>query len=91
MKVDAIRECKGNKDKEDGKGSATNKPESLALREPDHEVVRKREDPDMQDYLETGRTTESISALKTGNVDHPQKLCYHLGCKEHIKATGPKQ
>ena len=49
MKVDAIRECKGNEEKEDGQGSTTNKPESLAMREPDHEVVRMKEDPDTQD------------------------------------------
>ena len=75
----------------DDKGSATNKPEILALREPDHEVVRMKEDPDTQDYWETGRTTESASAPKTGNVDHPHKLCYHLSRKGHIKATGPKR
>ena len=32
MEVDAIRECKGNGEKEDGKRSATNKPESLFSR-----------------------------------------------------------
>ena len=89
MEVDTIRECKGNEEKEDGKGSTTNKPESLALREPDHEVVRMKEDPDMQDYWETGRKTESTSAPKIGNADHMQISCYHLGRKGHIKATGP--
>ena len=88
MKVDAIRECKGNREKEDGKGSATNEPKSLSSREPDHEVVRVKEDPDMQGYWEVRCMTESIGALRTGNVDHPQKSCYHLSPKGHIMATG---
>ena len=71
MEVNTIMENKGNKEEEDGEGSATNKPESLSFREPDHEVVRMKEDPDTQDYWETGRTTEPISTLKTGNADHP--------------------
>ena len=71
MEVDAIRECKGNREKEDGKGSATNEPKSLSSREPDHEVVRVKEDPDMQGYWEVRCMTESIGALRTGNVDHP--------------------
>ena len=61
------------------------------MREPDHKVVRMKEDPDTQDYWEAGRMTESIGALKTGNVDHPQKSCYHLSRKGHIKATGPER
>ena len=68
--VDTIRECKGNEEKADGKGSATNEPKSLAVREPDHEVVRMKEDPDTQDYWETGCMTESMSAPKTRNADH---------------------
>ena len=35
--------------------------------------------------------TETISTLKTGNVDHSQKSCYHCSRKGHIKANCPER
>ena len=60
---------------------------NLFFMEPDHEEVRVREDPDTQGYWEAGLTTESLNALKTGNIDHSQRSCYHCGRKGHIKAN----
>ena len=59
--------------------------------EPDHKEVRTNEEPDAQEYWEAGLMTESLSMLKTGNVDHSQKSCYHCSHKGHLKATGPIQ
>ena len=58
---------------------------------PDHEEVRTNEDPEAHDYWEAGLTTDTISALKTGNVDHSQKSCYHCNRKGHIKANCPER
>ena len=90
MEVATIMENKGNKEEENSKGSVTNKPESLFFREPDHKIVRMNEDPDAQDYWEARLTTESLSALKTGNVDHSQKSCYHHSGEGPIKANCPE-
>ena len=59
--------------------------------EPDHKEVRMNKDPEAQEYWESGLTTKTLSALKTGNVDHSQKSCYHCGCKGHIKANCPER
>ena len=56
----------------------------------DHEEVRMNEDPEEQEYFESGLTTETISTLKTGNKDHSQKSCYHCSRKGHIKANCPQ-
>ena len=59
--------------------------------EPDHDEVRTNKDPEAHNYWEAGLTTDTISALKTGNVDHSQKSCYHCSCKGHIKANCPER
>ena len=87
--VNTIVEYEGDKEEEYSKESATEEPESLFFMEPDHKEVRTNEDPSAQEYWEAGIMTESLSALKTGNVDHSQKSCYHCGHKGHIKANCP--
>ena len=85
--IDAIMRDEENKEEEDSEESATKEPDDLFFMEPDHVEVRRNEDPDTQDYWEAGLTTEMLSALKTENVDHSQKSCYHCGHKGHIKAN----
>ena len=87
MKVNANIGYEGNRDNEDSEGSLTEEAENLFFMEPDHKEVRVNEDPDAQGYWETGLTTESLNVLKTGNIDHSQRSCYHCGCKGHIKAN----
>ena len=65
--------------------------QSVFFMEPDHEEVRTNEDLNTQEYWEAGITTESLSALKAGNVDHSQKLCYHCSQKGYIKGNYPEQ
>ena len=91
MDIDAIMRDEENEEEEDSEESATKEPEDLFFMEPDHEKMRTNEDPDAQYYWEAGLMTEFLSALKTGNVDHSQKSCYHCGHKGHIKANCPKQ
>ena len=85
--VDTIIGYEGNRDDEDSEGSLIEEDDNLFFMEPDHEEVRAREDPDTQGYWEAGLTTESLNALKTGNIDHSQRSCYHCGRKGHIKAN----
>ena len=91
MDIDAIMRDEENEEEEDSEESATKEPEDLFFMEPDHKEVRTNEDSDTQDYWEAGLMTESLSALKTGNVDHSQKSCYHCGHKGHTKANCPKR
>ena len=65
--------------------------EALFIMEPNHDEIRTNEDPESQDYWEAGLTTDTISALKTGNIDHSQKSCYHCSRKGHIKANCPER
>ena len=91
IEVDTIVEYEGDKEEEYSKESTTEEPESLFFMELDHEEVRTNEDPNVQEYWEAGITTESLSTLKAGNVDHSQKSCYHCSRKGHIKVNCPKR
>ena len=91
MEIVAILEYKGDEEEEDSEESATEEPESLFFMELDHKEVRTNEDPNAQEYWEAGITTESLSTLKAGNVDHSQKSCYHCSQKGHIKANCPER
>ena len=57
--------------------------------EHNHDQIRAQEDSDTQEYWEAGVTSETINALKQGNMDHSQKVCYHCSHKGHIKANYP--
>ena len=89
MELDAMQRA-GDDDEEyyndDSDEEADN---ALFFMEPDHDKIRSREDPETQDYWEAGITTDTISALKQGNMDHSQKTCYHCNRKGHIKANCP--
>ena len=61
--------------------------EPLFFMEHNHDQIRAQEDTDTQDYWEAGVTSETINALKQGNMDHSQKVCYHCSRKGHIKAN----
>ena len=63
--------------------------EPLFFMEHNHDQIRAQEDSDTQDYWEAGVTSETINALKQGNIDHSQKVCYHCSQKGHIKANCP--
>ena len=91
MDLDAILGDKEEDEEEYSEDSATEEPEALFFMEPDHEEVRTNKDPEAQEYCESGLTTETLSALKTGNVDHSQRSCYHCGHKGHIKANCPER
>ena len=70
MQIDAMTGYKENREDEDSEGSLIKEDDNLFFMEPDHKEVRVREDPDTQGYWEAGLTTESLNALKTGNIDH---------------------
>ena len=91
MELDAILRAGEEDEEEYYEESAVEEPEALFFMEPDHEEVRMNEDPEVQDYWETGLMTETISALKTGNVDHSQKSSYHCSRKGPIKANCPEK
>ena len=89
IEIDTIMEYKGDEEEEYSKESTTEEPESLFFMEPDHEEVRTNKEQRVQEYWEAGIMTESLSTLKTGNLDHSQNSCYHCSCKGHIKANCP--
>ena len=90
MDIDTILRAEEGDKEEYSEDSAAEEPEALFFMEPDHEEVRTKEDPEAQEYWESGLMTETLRALKTGNVDHSQKSCYHCGHKGHIKANCPE-
>ena len=90
MELDAILRAREEGKEEYSEDSAEEEAEALFFMEPDHDEVRTNKDPEAHDYWEAGLTTDTISALKTGNVDHSQKSCHHCGHKGHIKANCPE-
>ena len=91
MDIDTIIEYEGDKEEEDSKESATEEHESLFFNKLDHKEVRTNGDQSAQEYWGAGITTESLSTLKAGNVEHSQKLCYHCSRKGHKKADCPSE
>ena len=91
LEIDTILRAREEDEEEYSEDSAAEESEALFFMEPDHEEVRTNEDPKVQDYWEAGLTTDTISTLKTGNVDHSQKSCYHCSRKGHIKANCPER
>ena len=63
--------------------------DSLFFMEPNHEGIRDMEDQEVRDYWEAGITSECLSALKSGDIDHSWVLCYHCSRRGHIKANCP--
>ena len=63
----------------------------LFFMEHNHDQLRAQEESDAQDYWEEGITLETINALKQGNMDHSQKVCYHCSRKGHIEANCPSR
>ena len=93
MELDAILRA-GEEDEENNSEDSVNEVkenEALFFMEPNHDEIRTNEDPESQDYWEAGLTTDTISALKTGNIDHSQKSCYHCSHKGHIKVNYPER
>ena len=91
MELDAFLRAREEDKKEYSEQSAKEEAEALFFMEPDNHEVRTKEDPEAHDYWDAGLTTDTISALKTGNVDQSQKSCYHCSCKGHIKANCPER
>ena len=91
MDLDAILGARGEDEEEYSEESAEEEVEALFFLEPDHDKVRTNEDPEAHDYWEAGLTTDTISTLKTGNVDCSQKTCYHCNRKGHIKGNYPER
>ena len=75
MDIDTILRAEEGDKEEYSEDSAAEEPEALLFMEPDHEEVRMNKDPEAQEYWELGLMTETISTLKTENVDHSQKSC----------------
>ena len=86
MEIGTITEEEGRQDND---SQTTETLEELFFEDPDHEMMRITEEPEVQNYWEAGLMTESLSTLKTGKVDHSQVICYHCSCKGHIKANCP--
>ena len=78
-------EPSGGSENEDGEEGP------LFFMEHNHDQLRAQEESDAHDYWEAGITSETISALKQGNLDHSQKVCYHCSRKGHIKANCPSR
>ena len=91
MELDAILRAREEDEEEYSEDSTKEEAEALFFMEPDHKEVRTNKDPEVQDYWEAGLTTDTISALKTGNIDHSQKSCYYCSRKGHIKANCPER
>ena len=70
MEVDTMLQREEEEDKERDKEDSSEVSESLFFMEPDHEEIRDMEDQDVQDYWEAGVTSECLSALKAGDIDH---------------------
>ena len=87
MELDAMLRARDEDEEYYSDSSDEEADEALFFMEPDHNEIRSKEDPETQDYWEAGIMTDTISALKTGNIDHSQKFCYHCSRKEHIKAN----
>ena len=91
MELEAILRAREEDEEEYSEESAKEEAEALFFMEPDQEEVKTNEDPKAHDYWEAGLTTDTISALKTGNVDHSQKSCFHCSHKGTIKANCPER
>ena len=91
MDLDAILGTRGEDKEEYSEESAEEEAEALFFMDPNHDEVRTNKDPEAHDYWESGLMTDTISTLKTGNVDHSQKTCYHCNRKGHIKANCPER
>ena len=89
MELDAMQRARDDDEEYYSDGSDKEADKALFFMEPDHNEIRSKEDPETQDYWEAGITTDTISTLKTGNMDHSQKTCYHCNRKGHIKANCP--
>ena len=74
MKLDAILRAREEDKEEYSKESAKEAEETKALffMESNHEKIRTNKDPETYDYWEAGITTDTISALKTRNIDRSQ-------------------
>ena len=91
MELDAMQRARDDDEEyysDDGDKEAD---DTLFFMEPDHDKIRSKENPETQDYWEAGITTDTISVLKQGNMDHSQKTCYHCNRKGHIKANCPER
>ena len=91
MELDTILRAREEEEEEYSEESAKEEAEALFFMEPDHNEVRTNKDPEAHDYWEAGLTTDTINFLKTRNVDHSQKSCYHCSRKGHIKANCPER
>ena len=87
MEIDPMQRAEEDDEEEYDDDSEEEADNTLFFMEPDHDRIRSQEDPEIQDYWEAGIMTDTISALKQGNMDHSQKTCYHCNCKGHIKAN----
>ena len=90
MEIDAILEREDGEDEERDKEDGPKAQEVLFFMELDHEEIREIEDQEAQEYWEAGITEECLNALRSGEVDHSQKQCYHCSNKGHIKANCPE-
>ena len=87
--LDAMLRVNEEEDDEYYEESKEEVEEPLFFMEHNHDQIRAQEDSDTQEYWEAGVTSETINALKQGNMDHSQKVCYHCSRKGHIKANCP--
>ena len=77
MELDAMQRARDDDEEYYSDNSNEEADDALFFMEPDHDKIRSKEDPETQDYWEAGIMTDTISALKIGNMDHSQKSCYH--------------
>ena len=92
MELDAMQRAEEDDEEEyDDDDSEEEADDALLFMEQDHDKIRAQENLETQDYWGAGITMDTISALKTGNIDHSQKSCYHCSRKGHIKANCPHQ
>ena len=77
MEVDTIIGEERNTDNRGHVSHSTERLDDLFFTDPDHEEVRSSEEAEVQNYWEAGLTTESLSALKMGKVEHSRHKIIH--------------
>ena len=87
MEVDTMLQGEEEEEEEWDEGGNSEISYSLFFMEPNNEEIRDMEDQEVRDYWEAGVTSECLSALKSGDIDHSWVQCYHCNLRGHIKAN----
>ena len=76
MHIDTMLQGAEKEDKEWEEQDNPKIDNSLFFMEPNHDEIRHMEDQEVREYWEAGVTSECLSALKSGDIDHSRVQCY---------------